>query len=150
MRVFPSLSALQELAGQELAVTDWIAITQDTINTFADATGDHQWIHVDPERCAKDSPYGKPIAHGLLSLSLFPKMMESSLRIEGIQMAINYGLNKVRFTAPVPVDSRLRGRLRLLRSETLEQGTQLYWEIVMELEGSTKPACVAEAITRCY
>jgi acyl dehydratase len=113
MKIFRSYSEVSACVGQEVAVTDWITITQEQVNLFAQATGDHQWIHVDPER-AKAGPFGAPIAHGFLTLSLIPQFFEAGLVIEGSRMGVNYGLNKVRFTAPVPVGSRLRAAFRLL------------------------------------
>lgn len=150
MRTFSSLAELSPLVGQEVATSDWMTITQEQVNLFADATGDHQWIHVDVDK-AKAGPFGAPIAHGFLTLSLLPKIFEQALRIEGTRMGVNYGLNKVRFTAPVPVGSRVRGRLELLACEAIEgNGMQMTWKVTVELEGSTRPACVAESITRRY
>ena len=117
MKIFRSYSEVSACVGQEVAVTDWITITQEQVNLFAQATGDHQWIHVDPER-AKAGPFGAPIAHGFLTLSLIPQFFETGLTIEGARMGVNYGLNKVRFTAPVPVGSRLRARLTLQAIES--------------------------------
>ena len=138
------------LVGQEVGVSDWLEITQERVNQFAEATGDHQWIHVDVER-AKAGPFGAPIAHGFLTLSLLPKLVESALEIRGSRMGVNYGLNKVRFTAPVPVGSRVRSRSTLLEAKPIENGGyQLTWQVTIELEGSPKPACVAESINRRY
>jgi len=117
MREIASLEELKTLLGQEVAVSDWIEITQDRVNIFADATGDHQWIHLDVERARKESPYGGTIAHGFLSLSLLPMLVETSITMVGSKMCINYGLNKVRFPAPVPVGSKVRGRLVLRESK---------------------------------
>ena len=150
MRTFASLAELPPLVGQEVAVSDWITVTQEQVNLFAQATGDHQWIHVDVEK-AKAGPFGGPIAHGFLTLSLLPKIVESALHVENTRMGVNYGLNKVRFTAPVPVGSRVRGRMVLLACEPIEgNGMQMTWRVTVELEGSTRPACVAESITRRY
>ncbi|WBY00465.1 MaoC family dehydratase [Ramlibacter tataouinensis] len=150
MRTFASLEELAALVGQDVAVSDWITITQEQVNRFAEATGDHQWIHVDVER-AKAGPFGAPIAHGFLTLSLLPRLFESAVRIEGTRMGVNYGLNKVRFTAPVPVGSRVRGHMALLACEPLEgRGMQITWKVTVELEGSDRPACVAESIARRY
>jgi acyl dehydratase len=133
-----------------VAVSDWITITQEQVNQFADATGDHQWIHVDPQR-ARQGPFGAPIAHGFLTLSLLPRFFESSLDVRGSRMGVNYGLNKVRFTAPVPVGSRLRARLSLLSAEPIErEGLQLAWAVAIEREGADKPVCVAESLVRQY
>ncbi|GAB3771009.1 3-hydroxyacyl-thioester dehydratase HtdZ [Ramlibacter monticola] len=150
MKIFDSLAELPPLVGQELAVSDWITVTQRQIDLFADATGDHQWIHVDPER-AKAGPYGGTIAHGFLTLSLIPKMVESALDIRNQRMSVNYGLNRVRFPAPVPAGSRLRSRVRLLECQALpDDGLQIIWQITVEREGSDKPVCVAESVTRRY
>ena len=150
MKIFRSYSEVSACVGQEVAVTDWITITQEQVNLFAEATGDHQWIHVDPER-AKAGPFGAPIAHGFLTLSLIPKFFEVGLTIEGARMGVNYGLNRVRFMAPVPVGSRLRARLKLLACEPIDnQGMQMTWEVTIEREGAAKPVCVAESIARRY
>ena len=149
MREVP-LSDIQTLVGTELGVSDWLEITQDRVNRFADATGDHQWIHVDVER-ARAGPFGAPIAHGFLTLSLIPRFFQMALDIQEVGMGVNYGLNKVRFMAPVPVGSRLRARLRLLASEPIDNaGRQMTWEVVVEREGAAKPVCVAESIARRY
>lgn len=150
MKIFQTLAELVSLVGQELVVSDWIIITQDQVNLFAQATGDHQWIHVDEER-AKAGPFGAPIAHGFLTLALLPRFFESSIRIEQTRMGVNYGLNKVRFIAPVPVGSRLRARMRLLACDPIDNnGMQMTWEVTTEREGSTKPVCIAESIARHY
>ena len=150
MKTFLTLSALADCVGQEVATSDWITITQEQVNLFAQATGDHQWIHVDVER-AKAGPFGAPIAHGFLTLSLLPRFFEASLAVTSVRMGVNYGLNKVRFIAPVPVGSRLRARLKLLASEAIApQGTQTTWEVMVEREGSDKPVCVAESLVRQY
>ena len=150
MKTFQTLSELAALAGQEITVSDWITITQEQVNQFAQATGDHQWIHVDVEK-ARAGPFGGPIAHGFLTLSLIPKFFQSSLNIVERRMGVNYGLNKVRFMAPVPVGSRLRARMKLLKSEPIDQGgAQMTWEVTIEREGSMKPVCVAESLARYY
>ena len=150
MRTFASLDELPALVGQEVATSDWITITQEQVNLFADATGDHQWIHVDVDK-ARAGPFGAPIAHGFLTLSLLPKFFESALAILNTRMGVNYGLNKVRFTAPVPVGSRLRARMVLLACEPIEgNGMQMTWKVTLEREGADKPVCVAESITRRY
>lgn len=150
MRTFQTLAELAALVGQEVAVSDWTTITQEQVNQFAQATGDHQWIHVDVER-AKAGPFGGPIAHGFLTLSLIPKFFESSFEIVQSRMGVNYGLNKVRFMAPVPVGSRLRARMKLLQCEPIDnQGVQMVWEVAVQREGSDKPVCVAESIVRRY
>jgi len=150
MRTIASLADLPALVGQEVATSDWITVTQEQVNLFAQATGDHQWIHVDVEK-AKAGPFGGPIAHGFLTLSLLPKFFESAIAIGGTRMGVNYGLNKVRFTAPVPVGSRLRARLTLLACEPIENdGVQMTWKVSVEREGSDKPVCVAESLGRRY
>ena len=150
MKIFQTIAELSALAGQEIAVSDWITITQDQVNQFAQATGDHQWIHVDVEK-SKAGPFGGPIAHGFLTLSLIPRFFEASLTIVNARMGVNYGLNKVRFTAPVPVGSRLRARLTLLKSEPISNdGAQMTWEVAIQREGSDKPVCVAESMARQY
>ena len=150
MKIFHSYSEVSACVGQEVAVTDWITITQEQVNLFAQATGDLQWIHVDPER-AKAGPFGGPIAHGFLTLSLIPRFFDDGMRIEGARMGVNYGLNRVRFTAPVPVGSRLRARLLLQSTEALSpDGIQMNWLVTVEREGSEKPVCVAESLVRNY
>ena len=150
MKTFQTLSELAALVGQEVAVSDWTTITQEQVNQFAQATGDHQWIHVDVER-ANAGPFGAPIAHGFLTLSLIPTFFASALKIVESRMGVNYGLNKVRFTAPVPVGSRLRARLTLLQCEPVDNnGLQMTWAVAVEREGTAKPVCVAESITRRY
>ena len=150
MKTFQTLSDVTACIGQEVATSDWITITQQQINLFAEATGDHQWIHVDPEKAAA-GPFGGTIAHGFLTLSLIPKFFESSFEILDSRMGVNYGLNKVRFIAPVPVGSRLRARMKLLAAELIDQsGLQMTWEVTVEREGSAKPVCVAESLLRRY
>lgn len=150
MRVFDTLADLAACAGQEVALSDWHTISQTQIDQFAEATGDHQWIHVDPER-AKAGPFGTPIAHGFLTLSLLPRLLESCLTITQSGMGINYGLNRVRFVSPVPVDSRLRGRFVLHKAEPIDNGgMQMTWSATIEREGSDKPVCVAEFLARRY
>lgn len=150
MKTFQSLSEFPALVGQEVAVSDWLTITQTQINQFAKATGDLQWIHVDVER-AKAGPFGAPIAHGFLTLSLLPKFFETAMEVVQSSMGVNYGLNRVRFIAPVPVRSRLRARMKLLACEPIaNEGMQMTWEVTVEREGSPKPVCVAESIVRRY
>ena len=150
MRTFQKLAELPPLVGQEIAVSDWITVTQQQVDLFADATGDHQWIHVDPERAAQ-GPFGAPIAHGFLTLSLLPKFFENALEVRDTRMGVNYGLNRVRFPAPVPVGSRLRARMKLLDCQPVEgDGYQMTWGVTVEREGSDKPVCVAESVTRRY
>ena len=150
MRVFKTLHEVAVRVGEELAVSDWVEITQERIDQFAQATGDHQWIHVDPER-AKTGPFGTTIAHGFLTLSLMPLFFDSAMRIENVRMGINYGVNKVRFTSPVPVGSRLRARVVLKSAEPIEpNGFQMTHVVTVDREGSDKPVCVAETIARRY
>jgi acyl dehydratase len=138
------------MVGQELGVGDWLEVTQDMIDKFADATGDHQWIHVDPER-AKQGPFGATIAHGYLTLSLIPALQGGrALPISGVKMGINYGCNKVRFITPVRSGSRVRARRKLIDVKEVEGGLQLTTEVTVELEGGEKPACVAETLSRVY
>ena len=150
MRSFENLSDLPALVGQDVATSDWITITQEQVNLFAQATGDHQWIHVDVER-AKEGPFGGPIAHGFLTLSLIPKFFENALEIRNTRMGVNYGLNRVRFTAPVPMGSRVRAALKLLECTPIpDNGMQMTWQVTIEREGSDKPVCVAESLSRRY
>jgi acyl dehydratase len=150
MRDIASLEEMRALVGTEVAVSDWVEITQERVNQFAVATNDHQWIHVDVERARRESPFGATIAHGFLTLSLVPAMLESALRMVDMKMGLNYGLNKVRFPAPVPVGSRLRARMSIVSIEDIEGGAQVAWGVVIEREGSTKPVCVAEFLMRRY
>jgi acyl dehydratase len=150
MKTFDTLADVAACVGQEVAVSEWTTITQEQVNRFAEATGDHQWIHVDVER-ARAGPFGAPIAHGFLTLSLLPSFFDTALDIKGVRMGVNYGLNRVRFPSPVPVGSRLRGRLTLQSAEPIErEGLQLTWSVVVEREGGEKPACVAESMARLY
>lgn len=149
MTRFPHLADLQSRIGEELAVSDWTTIEQTRIDQFAQATGDHQWIHVDAERAAA-GPFGATVAHGFLTLSLLPTLFETGFVVDDVRMGINYGLNRVRFPAPVRVGSRLRGRFKLAAYEPLEGGAQLTVQVTIEMEGSNKPACVAETVTRRY
>ena len=150
MKIFDTLAELAACVGQEVAVSDWVTITQAQVNQFADATGDHQWIHVDPDR-ARAGPFGAPIAHGFLTLSLLPRFFESAFDVRGSSMGVNYGLNRVRFTAPVPVGSRLRARMTLLSAEPIAgDGLQMTWSVAVEREGGDKPVCVAESLVRRY
>ena len=154
MRRFDSVAELESVVGQEVAVGDWMEIDQARVNLFADATADHQWIHIDPER-AKQGPFGAPVAHGFLTLSLLPHLMAEAIEMRNTVLGVNYGLNKVRFPSPVPVGSRLRARFKLLSLEHLppqmgHPGAQLTWEVTMEREGGDKPVCVAESVSRRY
>ena len=150
MKIFASLQDLAASVGQDVAVSDWVVVTQEQINLFAQATGDHQWIHTDADK-AQSGPFGTTIAHGFLTLSLLPQFFESAFDLQGSRMGINYGLNKVRFTAPVPVGSRLRAHMHLLACEAIDkQGVQMTWRVSVEREGSDKPVCVAESLVRRY
>lgn len=150
MLVLNELSELTPLVGREVAVTDWITVDQSAIDGFARATGDHQWIHVDPQRAAQ-GPFGATIAHGFLTLSLLPRFFEMALDIRSSGMGVNVGLNKVRFPAPVPVNSRLRARLVLDALEWLAGGAcQMVWRVTIEREGGDRPVCVAESLVRRY
>jgi len=149
MRTITGLDELKQAEGEELGVSDWHKITQPDIDAFADVTGDHQWIHVDPER-AKDTPFGGTIAHGYFTLSLAPRFSDQVMKLDGFAMAINYGLNKVRFPAPVPVDSQVRMRARLAELSEISGGAQMIMELTFEREGGDKPVCVAESVVRVY
>lgn len=148
--VFDSLDALRAKIGQEVAVGDWITVTQEQINLFADATGDHQWIHLDTQRAATESPYGTTIAHGFLTLSLLPRLMADAVQLPKAKMSVNYGLNRVRFAAPVPAGKRVRARITLLGIEDVKGGVQMNWKTQIEVEGNEKPACIAETLARHY
>ena len=151
MRVVETPEALKALIGQELGVGEWLEVTQEMIDRFADVTGDHQWIHVDVERAKKEMPGGKTIAHGYLTLSLLPKLNQGIFKVTRRKRGVNYGSNKVRFTAPVPVNSRLRAQLSLQAFQWLDGGAcQMVWGVTMECEGQPKPVCVAEAVVRLY
>ncbi|RPE38408.1 acyl dehydratase [Streptomyces sp. Ag109_O5-1] len=143
------LDELKKLAGSDLGSSDWIEVTQDRIDTFADATGDHQWIHVDPERAAK-GPFGAPIAHGYLTLSLFIPLFTELLDVQGVTTKVNYGLNKVRFPSPVKVGSRIRLTARLTEVEDVPGGVQIAVDGTIEIEGATKPAAVLQSLSRFY
>ncbi|TXI19231.1 MAG: MaoC family dehydratase [Roseateles sp.] len=150
MRIFETLADLQALINQPLGHSDWITVDQARVNAFAEATEDRQWIHVDPER-ARTGPFGGPIAHGFLTLSLIPHFFETGFAVRETRMVVNYGLNKVRFTAPVPVGSRLRAAFKLLAMEDVAGGAvQLAIEVAIEREGAAKPVCIAESLARHY
>src|ERR1700749_3194042 len=149
MKVIGSIDEAVQLIGQELGVSDWTGIDQNRIDAFADVTGDHQWIHVDPDRASAESPYGGTIAHGFLTLSLIPALSKANYRVENAKMGINYGLNKVRFLAPVPAGSRVRVRSELIDAAKVGDSTvDLTVRHTVELNGSVKPAAVAELIAR--
>lgn len=149
-RVFHSFEELEPLVGAEVAVSDWVEITQARVDQFAEATGDHQWIHVDVERARRESPYGGPIAHGYLTLSLMPKLAGEAIAFPNSRMGVNYGSNRVRFPDAVPVGSRVRARFVLGKVERIEGGVQIQWNVTIEREGAAKPAMVAELISRRY
>src|SRR6201992_2942442 len=150
MRTFASLDEFAAAKGEELGESAWHEITQEQINAFADATGDHQWIHIDTERAAKEMPGGKTIAHGYLTLSLIPWLTGGMLRIDGVTRGINYGSNKVRFTNMVPVGSKVRARQKMLGADPKGGGLQMTNEVTIEIEGQQRPACVAETISIIY
>ena len=145
-----SLRTVSDFVGKELGVSNWVQVEQPRIDQFAECTGDHQWIHVDPKRASAESPYGGTIAHGFLTLSLVAGFSQRTLKVGDVRMGVNYGLNKVRFMAPVPVGSRLRSRMTLLEATPVEGGQQLVWKNTIEREGSEKPVCVAESVARYY
>jgi acyl dehydratase len=150
-REITSVEELRSLTGREVAVSDWFEVTQDLINLFADATGDHQWIHIDVERSKTESPYGTTIAHGFLTLSLLSQLISETVKIKlPIRMGVNYGLNKVRFPSAVPAGSKIRARVTLQSLEDIPEGRQLAWAITVEREGGDKPCCVAEWLVRYY
>jgi acyl dehydratase len=146
--VFESLDEVRAAVGTTLGTSDWFEVTQDRVNQFADATGDHQWIHVDVERATRESPFGGPIAHGYLTLSLTNLVLPQVLEVRGVSLGVNYGTGKVRFPAPVPVGSRVRGTAELTACDDIAGGVQTTIVITMELEGGTKPACVVESLSR--
>ena len=145
-----SLDELRQWVGKEVATSDWLQVDQDRIDRFADATGDHQWIHVDPERAKAESPFGGPIAHGYLTLSLGPVLAPQVMRVEGIKMGVNYGCEKVRFPSPVPVGAKLRLGAELTKVDDIPGGAQVYMTFTFECEGAAKPSCVSEIIFRYY
>ncbi|MBM3386192.1 MAG: MaoC family dehydratase [Betaproteobacteria bacterium] len=149
MKVFAQLADLAACVGQHVATTEWFTITQDQVQQFADATHDQQWIHVDVAR-ARQGPFGGPIAHGFLTLSLLPKFLGDAVHVQQARMGVNYGLGKVRFTAPVPVGSRVRAHLTLAEARPIEGGLQIQWNVTVEREGADKPVCVAESLVRIY
>ncbi len=145
-----NLEELKKMVGREVGVSDWHLVTQEAINMFADATMDHQWIHVDPERARRESPFGGPIAHGYYTLSLAPYLLANIMDVKEKKMGVNYGLNKLRFTSPVPIPSKVRIRASLATVEEIQGGVQAAFNLQFEVEGKEKPACVAEAIYRYY
>ena len=149
--VVENVHSLKDYAGREIAVTDWLLMTQERINRFADATDDRQWIHVDPERAQKESPYGATIAHGFLTLSLVSQFMKQAIQIQGgVRMAINYGLNRVRFPSAVRAGSKIRARVGLVELKELPDSLEATYSIAIESENSSKPCCVAEWLVRYF
>jgi len=148
-RVFASLDELRAAVGEQLGWTDWVTVEQKRIDQFAEATGDHQWIHVDAERAAQ-GPFGTTIAHGFLTLSLIPSLTPLLFQVEGVRMGVNYGVNKVRFPAPVPVGSRLRATAKVAELTEVSGGVQLVTQVTIEREGGAKPVCAAETVSRFY
>ena len=144
------VEGVQGLVGQHLGYSDWVEITQEQVNRFADATGDHQWIHVDPERAATESPFGGAIAHGYLTLSLLPMLMPQILEVTGFRMGVNYGTEKVRFPAPVPVGSRVRACATLDSATPFDGGVTMVVTATVEVEGASKPSMVATTVSRRY
>jgi acyl dehydratase len=149
MLTLTGLDQLKAHEGQEVGVSEWHEVTQEAINEFAEVTGDHNWIHVDVER-AKETPFGGTIAHGYYTLSLAPKLTDEVLKMDGFAFAVNYGLNKVRFPAPVLVDSKVRMRAKLAELEEIPGGAQMIMELTFEREGGEKPVCVAQTVVRVY
>jgi acyl dehydratase len=147
---FSHVDELRARAGQEIGTSDWLAVTQERITAFADATGDHQWIHVDVERAARETPFGSTIAHGFLTLSLISALMRGTITIGGLRMTINYGLNRVRFVSPVPAGARVRARVALARLDDAADSVQATWHVIVEREGAEKPCVVAEWLVRYY
>ena len=151
MRIVDSIEELKNLVGEEIGVSDWIEMTQERINKFAEATGDHQWIHIDTERAKTELPGGTTIAHGFLTLSLLPKIVQSIYKVKGVRHSLNYGSDRVRFTAPVPAGSRVRGRYKLKSAEEVKNnGLKIIGETKIEIEGEDRPACIAESIGILY
>jgi acyl dehydratase len=149
-RIIKGTAGLKEVVGEHVGHSEWVEISQEQVNKFAEATGDHQWIHVDPERAKKESPFGAPIAHGYLTLSLIPALLPQVLVTTGFKMGVNYGCNKVRFMAPVPVGSKLRLGVKVLGVDEIAGGSQMTLEATLEVDGASKPSCVAEVIYRQY
>ena len=147
---FESIAALRDHVGQEVAISDWLAVSQDRINQFAEATEDRQWIHVDPERAARESPFKETIAHGFLTLSLLSELGKRAMSVGGVRMGLNYGLNRVRFVSPVPAGSRIRGRFTLATVKEIDGGVEATWNVTVEREGGEKPCCIAEWLVRYY
>lgn len=151
MQTFTSIEALKAFQGKEAGPSDWHLVTQQEVNLFAEATGDRQWIHVDPERARRESPFGGPVAHGFLTLSLLPMLMAQVTGFEGVRARVNYGLNRVRFTGPVPVGAKVR--IRAVLEDVADEGqggVKVTWKVTFEMEGSARPVCVAESLAKLY
>jgi len=145
-----SIAKLRDHVGRDVAVSDWLEVSQERINQFAEATDDRQWIHVDAERCARESPFKETIAHGFLTLSLLSELGKRAMSVGGVRMGINYGLDRVRFVGPVPAGSRIRGRFTLMVLEEIKGGVQATWGVTVERDGVERPCCVAEWLVRYY
>ena len=151
MRILENIEELKTLVGQEIGISEWTTISQDRINKFADATGDHQWIHIDVERAKNELPGGTTIAHGFLTLSLLPKLAQEIYKVKGLRHSLNYGSDRIRFTAPVPAESRVRGRYKLKSTEDVKNnGVKIIGEMTIEIEGRDRPACIVESISIVY
>ena len=145
-----SIARLRDHVGQEVAVSDWLEVSQERINQFAEGTDDRQWIHTDPERAARESPFKETIAHGFLTLSLLSALGQRAMSVDGVRMGLNYGLDRVRFVSPVPAGSRIRGRFTLSAIADISGGVQATWNVTVEREGGDKPSCIAEWLVRYY
>jgi acyl dehydratase len=151
MRVFQNFDELKSAVGTEIGVSDWVDVTQERINKFAEATGDEQWIHIDPERAAREMPGGTTIAHGLLSLSLIPMFIRSAIGLKGLRNTLNYGANRIRYLTPVPAGSKLRGRISVMDAQEVPpDALRVTYKVTIEMEGGQRPACVAEVIGQHY
>ena len=151
MQTFSSIEELKAFKGKEAGPSRWHEVTQEQVNLFAEATGDHQWIHTDPERARRESPFGGPVAHGFLTLSLLPMLIAEISQFEGVKARVNYGLNRVRFTGPVPVQAAVRIRATLKEvDEEGDGGVKLTWSVIFDVDGATKPVCVAESLAKLY
>jgi len=150
VRVIKGLSELQTMVGQKIGTSDWVDVTQERVQAFADGTGDYQWIHCDPERARRESPFGTTIAHGFFTLSLGPALSEQIYRVEEVKLVLNYGLNRVRFPNPVKIGSRVRMSTDLIGLKETSSGYQVTFKQTFEVEGDTKPACVAEMVARMF
>lgn len=151
MQTFTSIEALKAFRGKEAGPSPWHQVTQQEVNMFSEATGDRQWIHVDPKRARRESPFGGPVAHGFLTLSLLPMLMAQVTAFEGVKARVNYGLNRVRFTGPVPVDKKVRVRAVLQEVDDDDQGgVKVMWTVTFEVDGAIKPVCVAESLAKLY